>query len=369
MPGRARMVGLGVLAAVNLAAGLWLSTQPSHAEDLHAVAGWVREWLSGANPYASIHSVVDYPPWALVALSPLSLVPSAWLTPLWAGVNLALLAALIVRLVRRVDEPDRARLALALLLAATASSRTLTQFSLLSFLLAVTGGFSASRVLGGVCVGLSLMKPQVGGVVLCWWLLQREWARAGIAAGVAAALAVVFAVRAGIGPALLVQQYASVLTVVHGASEPLPGHTEFRAWLLPFWPEHAAALGTSAVLALLFLAPAVVAVSRARPSRFAGDGSLELLALCGCASLLAVRHLSYDFLLLWPALLAWRRSPAAFFTLSALLVAQLPGWVRLAAAHGFPAPILVLTEIDRYLAFGAWIVLSWRVAFASRRAA
>jgi hypothetical protein len=371
---------LGALAAANLAAGIWLSSRPTHLEDLHAVADWARAWVIGGNPYAPLDSVVDYPPWALVALSPLTLIASGWLGPFWVMTNVALLAALIARLVRLVDEPGRIQLALALLLAATASARTLGQFSLLCYLLAIYGAFAPSRAIGALCVGLSLIKPQIGGVVLCWWLLRREWARAGLAAAVPVALAGLFALRAAIDPVTLLQQYGRALTAVHGAMPPLTGHTEIRAWLVGIWPG-AASLAVSGVLAVIFLLPAVVSW---RPASGPPEGGrhdpLEVLALCGCASLLALRHLSYDFILLWPALLAWRVPPvsarasaggwvAGFLALSAMLVIEPPAWARLAASHGFPASILAVTETDRYLTLATWLALSIRLVFASRRTA
>ena len=376
---RTSLVALTALAAANLCAGVWLSTDAARARDLHAVVEWAGAWIAGANPYAPVDAVVDYPPWALVVLAPLAALPAAWLAPIWVAVNATLLVLLVVRLVRLVGEPTRVRWALALLLGATACARTLSQFSLLSDTLAIFGAFSSSRVFGGLCLGMSLMKPQIGGVALVWCLLQREWARAGVALALAACLTGAFAFRIGLDPFALLDQYAGVLAYVHGAAAPLGGHTELRAWLLALVPSHAVSLSTSAILMVALLLPAIVSVgasARAR-QKATGDDGLELLALCGAASLLAVRHLSYDFILLWPALLAWRAAPLsvrpagagwppAFALLSALLVLGLPAWVRLAVAGGAPGGLLVVTETDRLAAAGAWLALSWRLLFGTR---
>jgi len=38
--------------------------------------------------------------------------------------------------------------------------------------------------------------------------------------------------------------------------------------------------------------------------------ALARLAFCGVVSLLGVRHLSYDFIVLFPLIAAWRTSPS-----------------------------------------------------------
>jgi hypothetical protein len=124
--------------------------------------------------------------------------------------------------------------------------------------------------------------------------------------------------------------------------------------------------------AALLLVPAMLAsLRRARRTGLSLDTAYVGLALCGAVSLLSVRHLSYDFIVLWPALVAWRAAPfsadprryapaAAFWALATALVIGLPGWVRAAVAAGAPEPLLVLTEADRVVALAAWAYLSWR---------
>jgi hypothetical protein len=365
---RALHVGLATLAALNLSAGLWLALQGPAITDFEQVTNWAADWLRGGNPYAAIESRVDYPPWALVTLSPLALTPPALRLPLWIGLNLVLVAALTKRLAWHAGEPAPVRIALMLLLASTAAAHTLTQFSLLSYALAVAGVLSPSRFASAVAVGLALMKPQIGGIVLMWWLLSRQWSKAVLALIVPAVLTMVFALRSGADAGALLIDYVRVLAVVHGAADSLHGHTELRHWL-ERWPA-TGTLAFAAVLGAILLLPAFVASVRRR--RWSTDEMLECLGLCGAASLLAVRHLSYDFIVLWPALIAWRTAPfaagprryapaAAFWVLAFVLVMGIPGWIRAAVAAGAPPALLSLTEIDRVVALGVWGCLAWRV--------
>jgi hypothetical protein len=240
------------------------------------------------------------------------------------------------------------------LILATSSARTLTQFSLLTEALALAALFSPSRA-GAVGVGLSLMKPQIGGAALVWMLLARQWTRAAIAASVPLGLILIFAWHAHANPRALLVQYAHVVASVHGGANPIAGHTELRSWLPAIWPDHGhtQAIATAA-LAIVLMLPAIVFAARVRT--WTPVDRLEMLALCGAVSLLVVRHLSYDFILLWPAIAG---APAAFALLAGALVADLPAWARLAAARGAPA-LGFLTEIDRVIAVVAWAVLSWR---------
>lgn len=366
---------LTTLAVVNLGAGLWLSLQPARLLDLRQIVNWAEAWGAGANPYAAAGSTVDYPPWALVMLWPLSILPESWRWFGWPAVNLGLLLLLIAVLVRQGREPGRQQVALGLLLAATAPARTLGQFSLLSYALAIGGGFSRGPVLGGLAVGLSLLKPQVGGVVLLWVILRRDWRRAGVALAVPLVLTVAYAWRAHVGPATVIHEYLQVLGLVHGAFDPLPGHTELAAWLMHLFPAHAGGLLVAGALASVMAIPAVVFAMRV--TRWPTDMALDVLALCGTASLLAVRHLSYDLILLWPAVVAWRVPPfsleratatrlAVFIGLAGLLVIEPPAWARLAVSYGGPMGLMALTQTDRIVAVLTWGILSWRILRKSR---
>ena len=134
--GRWRAV-LGAAAAVNLIVGVALSFRGGRDGDLFQVARWAGEWVHGLDPYALADAGVDYPPWALVLLSPLAWVPNGVLTAVWVAANLGLVAWMVTRLSRWADEPHARQTLLAALLLCAASLRTLNQFSVLSFALAI----------------------------------------------------------------------------------------------------------------------------------------------------------------------------------------------------------------------------------------
>ena len=129
-----------VAAVVNLAAGVALALRdPRRASDLWTMADWCRAWLiDGASLYSAADAATDYPPNAIVLLSPLALVPPRWLVPLWTAGAVAL-APVLPWLVLRCASRRRRPLALAvpaLLYLCWAAPRTLLQFSVLSLTLA-----------------------------------------------------------------------------------------------------------------------------------------------------------------------------------------------------------------------------------------
>src|SRR5262249_254117 len=96
----------------------------------------------------------------------------------------------------------------------------------------------------------------------------------------------------------------------------------------------------------------------------------EVAGFCGAVSLLAVRHLSYDFLLLLPLMVAWRAPPfgpaqarwrqIAFWTLSVMLVLELPSWWRrVLEPLGAPAWLGLLRDGGGGLCGGVGVLLSW----------
>src|SRR4249920_1061756 len=93
------------LAAVNLAAGCVLASQVSRTFDRESVMRWEASWLfERSDVYRSADSGTAYPPYAIVPLSPLGLLPFDVAVPLWAGVNL-FLAVLAPYLAARFFQP------------------------------------------------------------------------------------------------------------------------------------------------------------------------------------------------------------------------------------------------------------------------
>jgi hypothetical protein len=214
------------------------------------------------------------------------------------------------------------------------------------------------------------MKPQIGGPILLWSLARGQRWRGLLGIGVAAGLTLLFASRIGINPVTLVVEYVSALVRAQGTPAMNPGHTDLRSWLLPLAPSPAAALAATFGLMPILLSPLLIGLRRFRGS-LPGD-DFEVAAFCGVVSLLAVRHLSYDLLLLLPLLVAWRVPPfssrpqaawkhVAFWSVAALLVAEIPSlWRRFLAPAGAPAAFGFVTELDRWLCLGVWVVLTWR---------
>jgi hypothetical protein len=351
--------GVWLLAFVSLCAGVWRSAQPEALADFHRVVEWTEALTQGVSPYQG-ESETDYPPWALVTLAPLSSVPAEYRAPLWIAFNIALGGGIVWMLATAVPAVRDVQLALAALLLSTAPFRALGQFSILSYAFALAGARHRSPIIGGLLMGLGLMKPQVGGVLVIAHLLMRDWTRVAIALCVPGALLVIASVAVSVSPLQLITDYWSVLVGVHGGSGVAPGHTELEPWLVPVVPG-AATVGGSALLLSLLLLPAVaVAINAGRhwpPRR-----QLELYALCGAASLLATRHLSYDLLLLLPLVVAWRPAPRAAWTVTTgLLVLQLPGWWRrVFEPMAWPGIFESILEVDRGLCIAVFSLLVWR---------
>ena len=346
-------------AGVSLAAGVWLSLDAARLADFALVMAWTLDWGNGITPF-TLETGADYPPWALVTLAPLTWIPAPLRAPLWVVANLALVIYIARVLTRDVAASDTRRWLIPALLCVV-SARTLGQFSLISFALALAGATTRSPAAGGLWLGLALMKPHVGGVIWLALVGLREWRRVAMAMAVPVILTLVCAWGLGQSPVRVLQDYAGVLNATHGGSLPFLGHTELEAWL---W--HLFGAGTSlpiaAALAAALLAPGVVAIRRQRPSTPAGV--LEWYGFCGVVSLLATRHLSYDLILLLPLVVAWVAWPArhrynAGLALLAWLVVHPPTlWRRVLAPLGTPEVFASVTELDRVVCVALWAALA-----------
>jgi hypothetical protein len=340
-------LALAALAIASVAASLWLSLQPDRLSDLHLVAEWCAAWLRGAHLYGA-SSNVDYPPWAIVLLSPLGLLNREYAFPaLWITFNVLLLVAVARLLAVRGDR----RTFLLLLMAG--AMRTLNQFSLLSFALALAGA-RARGPLAPILLGLSLFKPQIGGVVWLAVLFERRWRLALTSLAVPFTLLLVYAIVVRVSPLALPADYARVIATHYGAH--FIGQTEITPWLrawLPSLPGFAAAL----LVAIVCAAPAFLR-NRTR-TRTSEPGTPEpgTLAILGLCSLLSLRHLSYDFILLLP-LVAMLRGPAQIVL--ALVITFDPAGVSRELGS---TPVLAwpANHADRLLALGLWAWMSARI--------
>lgn len=322
------------LAAVSVLVAVWLSLQPHRLGDLHRVAGWTSQWLHGVSLYGP-DSDVDYPPWAIVTLSPIALIPSGWLPMVWGSINLVALGFIARRLSRSWGT-------LFFLLIAAGAMRTLNQFSLVALALAVAGTTGATPT-SALWLGLSLMKPQIGAVFWLHALWRREWRLASLALAVPALLMVIYAARVHVPLLGVPGAYAQSIHVQY--DDIFWGQTEITSWLRTLAPG-----GSAIAIALLVAGAAFAPLARVRP----------LLGLA-LASLLAMRHLSYDLILLLPWVAT--RSGTALWLSACVLVAD-PS-----AVAGLLAPDSFLAQHGDRLLLSLFWGLSALQAFRVRRSA
>lgn len=352
--GRVPLSLLWCAAAASLGVGALRAW--SSPTDFASVMVSATQVAEGVSPYR-VGPATDYPPWALVTLAPWTMWPEGWQLSLWVVLNLGLALGLAWSISRVSSSEGRADAAMAALLLCASCFRVLNQFSLLSMTFAWFGVRHSSPWVGGLWLGLGLMKPQIGGVFWVAHALIGDWRRAGVALAVPVVLTSVAAVLVGQSPLALVQDAAGHLAFMQGTSVHPPGHTELRVWLVQWWPD-AMSLGVAAALAVVLLLPALRRGWRERASHEETE-RMALYGFIGAVSLLAVRHLSYDFLLFLPLLVSWRGRRWLFWALWIPLVVQIPGWWRqVLEPLGAPVTLAVLTHADRLVALAVWVVLS-----------
>ena len=308
------------LAVVSVAAAVWLSLQPHRLHDLEHLTTWVVQWSQGTDIYRALPDV-DYPPWAIVTLSPLAWLPPGLVAPVWVATNLLALTYVALALARTKHRSafGSSAVELAALLAAAGAMRTLNQFSLVALAFAVAG-ITTRGPLGPVWLGLSLMKPQIGGVLWLGALWKGQWRLAGAALVVPFALALVYSAHAGVGPTDGLIGWADALRRQH--QDLFYGQTDF-GWIVRGWYPGISPILISVGIAVVVFLP----LARTR-----ADLGFAL------ASLASVRHLSYDLVLLVPFLpgleRGWLWATALLMALDPAGVSQVlvPGsWM---AAHG-----------------------------------
>src|SRR5262249_13521321 len=144
------------------------------------VAGWTERWLrAGENLYEEPDSRVDYPPHAIVALSPLALVPEGFLVPLWAAFNICLAVVapyLAVRFIGPRSSPRDIVLVTALFLC-WSGTKTFLQFSLLTLVFGLAALELSDRRpnWSAFLLGLATIKPQMAFPFVLWVIFSRRW--------------------------------------------------------------------------------------------------------------------------------------------------------------------------------------------------
>ncbi len=360
---RAALAAWALMALVNLSAGVVVASWPERQSDLDTMRRWGRQWLvSGVNVYATGGEAPDYPPHALVALSPLGVLSDGWAVPVWAALNLALAVSapwLAVRTVRPAATLSSAALPMAMFLC-WGGFRTLLQFSLVTLTLGLLAMVLADKRprLSGVCLGLALMKPQMAVPFLLWAVFTRRLRVAAVAGAVAIGGVALFCLRAHADPVGLILRYAAILHAFHMGDAILTGLSDLRPLIVLAAPSTAIADALAAAIALLMLSGICILGSvEGRRRQTALYSAPPLAALW---SLLTFYHLTYGFLLLLPvaALLILANDSRTstfrvwmFGVLQLALMVDVPGmWRRF--GHYFEAPDMVIAlfaHFDRAL--------------------
>jgi hypothetical protein len=373
-----------LMAAINLSAGIVISSRPERQSDLESVRRWGHAWLvSGWNVYATPEvGLPAYPPHAVVALSPLGALPVTWAVPVWATLNLgmALLACCLV--VRAMDPDTRVRahvLTIAMFLC-WGAFRTLLQFSLLTFTFGLLAMVLARRrpAWSGLCLGLALMKPQVGLPFLLWAVFTRRVRVAGLGIGVVAAGLVVFCLRAHASPIDVALGYIEILRVYHTGEPILVGMAQVRPLIAAAVSDPAVVDALTGIVALLLLCVIAALGWWERKQNAAVMYSAPVLA--GVWSLLTFYALTYGFVLLLPAamlLRSLRDSQTAtvrrrlFWVLQFAMMVDAPGAGRRVHRFLTITPMLdrMLRHADRGLMLGLFVCLTALAIERGRRLA
>ena len=365
-----------VPAALNMSAGVALATHPNRWADLQTIRLWTGQWLfAGKDLYASASSGTDYPPHAIVALSPLSLLPQSFAVPVWAALNIgmaALAGYLAARFVRpRVSLADA--LYLTLLFLCWSGTRTLLQFSLLTLVFGLAAVVLADTrpAWSGVCLGLSLMKPQIALPFLLWTVFRRRWQSAAIAILLVAAGTGLFCLRASANPLNVAIRYAQILRLYFNGEIAMQGIAQLRPLFAQIGRGAGIELATAAIVLPLL---AMICVEGFRQTNSPSRVMYMAPGLAGIWSLLTFYHLTYGFVVLLPiaAVLLLEEDDASlkdrrivFWTLQPALMIDVPGAWRRFGALWSRVPILddVFENFDRFamlFLFAAVAAVYWR---------
>lgn len=372
LAGAARLV-LVAAALINLAAGAVLALRdPARAVDLWAMYDWCRGWLlNGERLYTAPAATTDYPPNAIVWLSPMSLLPRDWLVPLWTAGALGLAPVLAYAVTRCASRGRRFSVAVPMLLfLCWTSTRTLLQFSALSMTLAFASLLLVDThwVASGILMGLALFKPHIAGPIALHVMLTGRVRMAIVASAVVLVGWASYDARIGEAPLATASGYWHVIGEQYAGRDGLTGKTSVRQWTRASVddPGTADAWWVS-VSALLLIATAWLARRGPRPAT--GADALAGPALLCLWSLLAIYHNTNNLILMLPAFafLWWlddeRTSPRRWVPLvllQAVLTFDVPtrligftppsGWIRIA-----------VEDFDRLVAVAAftYIAVVW----------
>jgi hypothetical protein len=375
-PSTRALIVWGTLAVLNLAAGVVVSSQTDRLYDLESMMRWGRHWLvDGVNVYeAGAWGAADYPPNAIVLLSPIGLLPAGAAHPLWMLFNIAMaiLAPYSAARFLRPHDPFRVIALPILLFLCWGGVRTLTQFTLIALMCSMIAMVAAGRpIAGGVWLGIAMMKPQVAAPVFLWSVFTRRWSVVLTSLLVAAGLIAVFCLRTAAHPLQLGARYFEILAIYHTGDAILAGISELRPLIdqLGADPSDVDAIAGSIALAL-FAGICVAGVQEGAARRRVLYAAPPLVA---CWSLMTFYHLTYGFVILLPVMMLLALNDAQptrlrktlFWLLQIGMMFDVPGLSRRAGLAGSALFTNVLAHADRALMltlFVGLVVLAWREA-------
>jgi hypothetical protein len=322
--------------------------------------------------YQPFDSTTDYPPHAIVLLSPLGLLSSAVAIPLWASLNLclAIIAPYLAARFYRPYAPFRVILLPILMFLCWGGVRTLLQFSLLALTLSMAALSLSDRrpMTAGAVLGCALMKPQVALPVFCWALFTRRWRLAITSIGIVAIGFAAFCLWAGADPFFVVRRYGAILASYYTGDGLLAGLSELRPAIRALVTDVSDVDGIVASIAIGLFAGICLAGFQEGSAR-----ARVLYAappLVACWSLLTFYHLTYGFVILLPVMMMLalndaERSPLRtwlFWILQIGMMIDLPGLARLT---GLSRTVfgMALSHADRVLMvclFAGLAALAWK---------
>lgn len=374
-PSRRLLMGWGALALLNLAAGVVISSQAHRLYDLESVMRWGHYWLlEGVNVYEPGRwGSVDYPPNAVVMLSPLGLLSLAAAHPVWLLMNMAMaiLAPYYAARFFRPHDPFRVIALPILMFLCWGGVRTLTQFTLIALTCSMAAMAVSGRrpIVGGAWLGLAMMKPQVAVPVFLWSVFTRRWSVVITALTVIGGLVAVFCLRSDAQPILVAVRYVEILAVHHTGEAILAGISELRPLIRQLVNETSDVDAIASSIALGLIAGICAAGFQ--------EGAVRKRVLyaapplVACWSLMTFYHLTYGFVILLPVmmLLALNDAPCSrlrqslFWLLQLGMMFDIPGLSRRAGLADTALFANVLAHADRALMlalFVGLVALAWR---------
>lgn len=259
---RAALLFWGPLAVACLVAGFMVADNPSRSDAYFEVRNWLAMWRLGINVYEVPGLLVDYPPHALVFLSPMMLFPAASGELVFAGFNVLICIATswtIVSLTAGyagVSLSRVERLAYVLMLLVWSPTRVgiwngqTSPLLILCCCLALR--LSAwSSIVAGVLMAVGMSKPHLALGFALLATFFRMWKMLAVAAFTTIAAALVYVATVHKGPIEVLQQYIGNLFSVYGGPSFLRAEVDIR----PFFTD---LIGNYAIAEPLYLLTASI---------------------------------------------------------------------------------------------------------------